>query len=131
MDLSIALENIVRLLNDVTFIPVAAGVVLVLTQLVKSVTKWEGNRASLVALAIQAAFWVVYSVLKARGMGDQFEQWTKAAETILTTLVTILFPAVLSGLGTQAVYNRLAAKQAPGFRKVKPLGYIGTPPAAA
>lgn len=116
MDISVALENIARLFNDITFIPVAAGVVLVLTQIVKSVTKWEGNRASLVALAFQALFWVVYSVLKARGMDAQFEQWTKALEIILTTLMTVLFPAVLSGLSTQAVYTRLAARQAPGFR---------------
>ena len=116
MDVSIALENIVRLLNDVTFIPVAAGVVLVLTQIVKAVTGWKDNRAALVSLFFQAAFWVVYSVLKSRGMDVQFEQWTKAAETILTTLVTILFPALLSGLGTQAVYKRLTAKQGAGFR---------------
>lgn len=122
MDLSVALENIIRLVNDVTFIPVAVGLVLVLTQIAKTAFKLQDNAAALASLIIQVVVWVVYSILKSRGMDVQFEQWSKAAETILTTLLTVMFPAVLSGLATKSVYARAAAKQVPGFRKaVKPV----------
>jgi hypothetical protein len=116
MDLSIAFERIVALLTDITFVPVAVGLVLVITQILKSVFKWEGSRAAVAALGVQVVVWVVYAILKSRGMDAQFEQWSKALEGILTALASVLFPAIVSGLATQNVYERVTEKEVPGFR---------------
>ena len=116
MDISVALENIIRLVTDITFVPFAVGFVVVVTQIIKSVFKWDGTRAALVALTVQVIVWAVYSFFKARGLDGQFEQGIKGLETILVAVSGVLLPAILSGLATQNVYNKMAAKQAPGFR---------------
>lgn len=116
MDLTVAFERIAALINDITFVPLAVGLVIVVTQILKSVFKWDGSRAALAALGVQVVVWVVYSYFKARGMDVQFEQWTKALEGILTALASVLFPAVVSSLATKSVYDRATARKAPGFR---------------
>lgn len=116
MDLQTAFENLLRLITDVSFVPFAAGLVIVVTQVIKNVFKVEGNRAALIALLVQVAVWVGYSFFKARGMDAQFEQGIKAAETIITTLLSVAFPALLSGMATQSIYDRVVAKDVPGFR---------------
>jgi hypothetical protein len=118
MDISVAFENVIRLLTDISFVPFAVGFVLVTTQIIKSIFKFEGNRAALVALGVQVLVWVVYSVFKARGLDGQFEQGIKGLETILVAISGVLLPAILSGLGSQSVYNRLTDKKVVGFRKV-------------
>lgn len=122
MDIAVAFENIVRLINDLTFVPFAVGFVVVVTQIIKSVFKWEGNRAALVALGVQVVVWVAYSFFKARGLDTQFEASLKGLETILVTLSSVLLPALLSALASQSVYRKATKQQAAGFRNtsVKP-----------
>lgn len=118
MDLSVALENILRLFTDITFIPFAVGFVVVVTQIIKNVFKVEGNRAALISIAVQTVVWIVYSFFKSRGQDAQFENVIRALESILNTLVSVLFPALLGGIATQATYNKVAEKRVPGFRAV-------------
>jgi hypothetical protein len=117
VDLNIALENIIRLFNDITVVPVAIGLVLVITQLIKvAFGVKESTTATLIALGVQAVVWIAYSVLKARGMEVEFGQWVKAAEVIITTLVSVLFPAVLATAGAHYAYGKLHAANVPGFQ---------------
>lgn len=120
MDVQTAFENLLRLVTDISFVPFAAGLVIVVTQVIKNAFQVEGNRAALIALLVQVAVWVGYSVFKARGMDAQFEQGIKAAETIITTLLSVAFPALLSGLATQSVYTKVVSKDVPGFRSGTP-----------
>lgn len=117
MDINTAFENIMRLVTDITFIPFAVGFVVVVTQIIKAFTKWEGNRAALVALVVQAVVWIGYAIAKAQGVDGQFQTWVEAAETILKTLATVLLPAILSGMAAQSVYDKATDKQVAGFRK--------------
>ncbi len=118
MDLGIALENIIRLITDITFIPFAVGFVVVVTQIIKNVLKLEGSRAAVVSVTVQVLVWAAYSFFKARGLDGQFEDGIKGLETILTTLATVLLPALLSGLASKQVYDKATQKQAAGFRTV-------------
>lgn len=117
MDLATALENILRLFTDVTFIPFAVGFVVVVTQIIKNAFKVDGNRAALVSILVQTVVWVGYSFFKARGQDAQFENVVRGLESILNTLVSVLFPALLGGIATQATYTKVAEKRVPGFRK--------------
>ncbi len=118
-----ALSNLLQFVSDATFIPYAVGLVVILTQLLKSVLKAAGQEAfvdrsgGLLALLVQAAVWVVYALFKSKGLETNFQDYTKAAETILTSLVTVIAPALLSTGAAHAVYKKYSAASVAGFRK--------------
>lgn len=117
MSPEVAFENLITLLNNISFVPFAAGLVLVLVQFGKAIFGWDGGRAVLMALVIQVVVWVAYVIAHSRGLDAQFQTTTDTATTILNALFSALFPALLSNGLTQYTYRKLTASNVPGFRK--------------
>jgi hypothetical protein len=119
MSPEIAVQRLLELVTDTTFVPFAVGLVVVLTQLLKqaiSLTKWQVSPA-LLALAVQVAVWVAYSIAKANGYELKFEQSIGAAETILTALLSVVAPGLLSLGASHLAYEKFRSSGVAGFKK--------------
>lgn len=96
------LENILRLVSDVTYIPSAAAGVIVFTSAISLVLfkvfgfALSGPRRMLLALAIQIVVWVAYVLLTRAGLQSQFNQWYETVVTFVQAILP-LFGAVAFG----------------------------------
>ena len=81
--LQAALELLIKALANVTFLPIAAGFVVVATAILK---KFVPINPAYIALALQVLAWVAWVLALHLGYGDQFEGWITALTTILTAL---------------------------------------------
>lgn len=96
------LENILRLVSDVTYIPSAAAGVIVFTSAISLVLfkvfgfSLSGPRRMLLALAIQIVVWVAYVLLTRAGLQSQFNQWYETVVTFVQAILP-LFGAVAFG----------------------------------
>lgn len=81
--LTAALDLIVRGLANLTFLPIAAGFVVVATALLKKIIPIN---PAYIALALQVTAWGVWVLALHFGYGDQFASWITALTTILTAL---------------------------------------------
>lgn len=94
--LTAALELLMKALSDVTFLPVAAGFVLVATALLKKVIPVN---PVYIALTLQVLAWVAWVLAKHYGYGDQFDGWIGALTTILTALAGLAGSTILATKG--------------------------------
>mgnify|MGYP000932359111 CR=1 FL=1 len=117
MDYAQALENIIRILFDVTYVPFLAAGVIVLTNLFKFVfdhAKVTINPA-LVALLVQVAVWVVYTIAVKQGFETQFaDVWTA-----LIGIIEAVLPLVLTLAAGHWGYEKAKAAGNPllGYHK--------------
>lgn len=96
------LENILRLVSDVTYIPSAAAGVIVFTSAFTLVLSkvfgfnLSGGQRMLIALTVQVVVWVAYVLLTRAGLQSQFNQWYETVVTFVQALLP-LFGAVAFG----------------------------------
>lgn len=111
-ELAQALERILSLFGDITFLPFAATLVVLLTGVVKRFTSVP---AGLIALAFQVAVWVGFKAVQHYGYGEGFQDWIEAATVIIQTLLPLLGGQVASGW----IYQRANKAAVPlfGFKK--------------
>lgn len=107
------LQNLLRLLSDVTFIPFAAAGVIVITNILKMLR--IPVNPTLLALAVQAVVWVAYTFARHYGVELRFEQFWDA----LITIVQAVLPLVGSIAAAHVGYERAKAAGVPL------LGYSG------
>ena len=79
------LENVLKLVGDLTFIAFAVPSVVVVTALLKRVFK--GVDANVLRLLSQVAIWVLYKVALELGYGHQFEALLPAITTVASALL--------------------------------------------
>lgn len=92
MDYAQALENIIRILFDVTYVPFLAAGVIVLTNLFKFV--FDRARVTinpaLVALAVQVIVWIIYTVAVKNGFETQFSDVWKSVIGIIEAILPLV-----------------------------------------
>ena len=111
MEYSAALENIIRILSDVTFVPFLAAGVIVLTSLFRFVFDKVGFKISpaLVALTIQIVVWVVYTFAVRGGFETQFaDVWAS-----LIGIIQAILPLVMTLAAGHWGYERAKAAGSP------------------
>jgi len=114
MDISVFLESLARLINDVSFIPWAAALVLLLTQVVKRFVPQIAPAA--VALALQVIVWVLYAIANHFGYGQNVQDIVTVVTNLVNALLPILPPMLLGAAVTKVAYDKLTATRVPGFR---------------
>ena len=111
--------KLLDLITTGTYLAQVAGLVLIVTQILKGFwtaigkTPIEGDAARWLTVLVQVIFWGVYALLQSRGLDGQFTQWAKTIEAIWN----ILFPAIVTGYAANRSYNILHANAVPGFHK--------------
>ena len=103
-----ALEMLIKTVTDITFVPAAAALVVVLTAISK---KFISLGAGYIALFWQVVAWVAWVLALHFGYADQF---TSIAAT-LTTVLTAILGLVGSSIGATAIYDRAVEKDIPGI----------------
>lgn len=86
MELAPALELIIKLLNDITFVAAAAPLVVALTAIFKRFIPTTVS-APTIAITMQVLVWVAWVLAKHFGYEEQFGTWTNAFTTILSAIV--------------------------------------------
>lgn len=97
LELAQALERILALFNDITFVAWAAPLVVMLTALAK---RFIPINAGLISLVFQAVIWIAYVILKQQGLDAQFQSWVEAAIVILQALL----PLITSMFAAKGIY---------------------------
>lgn len=116
------LSRLLALLNDASYIVWAAAGVVIITGAIKTVAglagfRIEGAGAALLALFIQVAVWLAYTVANSFGAGEAFRtQYNNVVDVIRS-----LLPLVGSIFGGHVLY------QAAAKRNVPILGYHAPP----
>lgn len=105
-ELQAALELIIKMVSDVTFIPGAAALVIALTAVLK---RFLPINAAYIALGLQVIVWVAWILLKNAGYELQFQSWIDS----LTTIVSGVVGFVLSTGAATKGYNALVRQGAP------------------
>lgn len=100
--LQAALELLIKALANVTFLPIAAGFVVVATAILK---KFVPINPAYIALALQVLAWVAWVLALHLGYGDQFEGWIAALTTILTALAGLAGSSILATKAYDASVN--------------------------
>lgn len=92
MEYTQALENIIRILFDVTYVPFLAAGVIVLTNLFKLL--FDRARVTinpaLVALTVQVAVWLIYTVAVKNGFETQFGDVWKSVIGIIEAILPLV-----------------------------------------
>lgn len=96
--LTAALELLIKAITDITFVPVAAGLVVALTGLVKRFIPTSVN-AGYIALLFQVILWVAWVLALHFGYADQFG-------TVISTFTTVVV-AVTGLVGSSALATRI------------------------
>lgn len=99
-----ALSSLLRLLNDVTYIPATAAGVIVLTSAIAIVlfklgVELSGNVRFLLALTIQVAVWIAYTLSTRAGLEVRFDQIWTALITIVQAFLPLLGSFALGHAG--------------------------------
>lgn len=105
-ELQAALELIIKMVSDVTFIPGAAALVIALTAILK---RFVPINAAYIALGLQVIVWVAWILVKNAGYELQFQGWIDS----LTTIVSGFVGFVLSTGAATKGYNALVRANAP------------------
>jgi len=105
-ELQAALELIIKMVSDVTFIPGAAALVIALTAILK---RFLPINAAYIALGLQVIVWVAWILVKNAGYELQFQSVIDS----LTTVVSGLVGLVLSTAAATKGYNALVRAEAP------------------
>lgn len=119
MDLQQAFETLVRILNDLTFLPLAAGFVLIVVALLKRVIPERFISPQGLALMVQVIVWIIYLIAKERLGVDEaaFQSYLE----ILTAVGSALLMIVSSALATQKAYTVLERNKVPVLGAPQPL----------
>lgn len=119
MEASLAkfLETIVTALGDLSFVPYAVPLVVLLVSLIKRIPGLDTLDGKLLHLAVQVVFWVLYAAVNHFGHGEQLQQWTEALTIILQTLL----PLIASMFGATWLYDKAHENNIPviGYRRTK------------
>jgi len=103
------------LLNNITFLPMAAALVVALTAFFKKLLPATIPSAS-IALVLQVIIWIAYVVAKQYQYGDQF--------TNIITMLTTVVGAVLGLVGSSAlsttIYTQSVKLGIPGLSYQRP-----------
>lgn len=105
-ELQAALELIIKMASDLTFVPAAAALVVVLTALLK---RFLPVNPAYIALALQGLVWVVWILAKQFGYEPQFSTWIDG----VTTIVSALAGFVVSTSAATKAYTVLKHQGAP------------------
>lgn len=108
MDVQPAFELLIKLLNDVTFIALAAPLVVALTAIFKRFIPTNIS-APTIAIAMQVLVWVVWVLAKHFGYEAQFGTWVEAFTTILSAVVGLTGSAFVA----QRVYTSAKKQEVP------------------
>lgn len=111
-----ALALILSAVNDITFLPAAAAIVVALTSITK---RYIPNiRSEVLALLWQVAAWVLWVVVKEVGFDmNQFDLFVTAFATILTGVVGGI---ASQAIGTPWLYNKARNLNAPMLSYERP-----------
>lgn len=108
-ELAAALLALVKLVSDLTFVPIAAPFVIAATALLKKLIPSSLFSAGTIALTVQVIVWVVYIVAKHFGYSDQFGTYINALTTILAAVGGLVASSAVSNWG----YNKLKGASVP------------------
>lgn len=118
MDISTALESIIKLLTDITFLPFAVAFVVAATAIAKKFIPESLVRPQTLAIAFQALIWVVFVVAKER-FGVTEEVFRNALDALTTILSGVAMFVVGTG-AAQGAYNKLYANDVPLVGQAQP-----------
>lgn len=107
-ELEAALTALLELVSSVTYLPLAAGFVVVATALLKKVMPKEIS-AGAIALTLQVLVWAAFVVAKQAGYEGQFTSGLQALTTILGALAGL----VGSSYVATKVYNKSVEANVP------------------
>lgn len=112
-ELETAFERIITLVNDVSFLPWAAALVLLLTQLTK---RYIPVSPAVLALGFQVVIWAVYAVANHYGFGQNVQDYVAAITRIIEAILTVAPQMLLGAAVTKVGYDKLTKRSVPGFR---------------
>lgn len=113
--LETAADRIVTLINDISFLPWSAALVLLLTQLTKRfITQ---IRPVALALVYQVVIWIVYAVANHYGFGQNVQDYVGAITKIVEAILTVAPALVASAAATEVVFRGLRRQDVPGFKQ--------------
>jgi len=113
-ELETAFERIVGLINDISFLPWASALVLLLTQLVKRFV--TSVRPVVIAMAIQVVIWIAYAVANHFGYGQNIQLSVEALTKIIEAILTIAPAMLVSAAATEVAFRGLRRQDVPMFK---------------
>ena len=102
-------EAFIKLLSNLSFLPIAAPAVIAITALLKRFIPSTMISAGMLALVVQVVVWVAWILCKHFGYAMQFESWIDGLTTILAGVAAITVSAGATAVG----YNALQRVKAP------------------
>lgn len=117
MDLNAAAEALIQLIANLTFMPIAAPLVLALVALLKRIIPASVVSAGTLALLVQALVWIAW--LLARHVFDVDDATIKTWVEMLTVIGGAVAGFAGSAVLTQAAYDRAKARDVPLLGKAR------------
>lgn len=114
-DLSTAFERFLTLINDISFLPWSAALVLLLTQVTKRFI--PQLRPVVIALFFQVVIWALYAVANHYGFGQNVQDYVGAITKILEAILTVAPPMLASAAVTEVAFQKLQRRSVPGFKQ--------------
>lgn len=95
-ELAAALQLIVKMVSDITFVPGAAALVIALTAILK---RYIPTNPGNIALVLQVIAWVAFILAKHFGYEPQFQNWMDSLTTIVTGVGGLVLSSMLATKG--------------------------------
>ena len=94
------LQNLLRLLTDVTFIPFAAAGVIVITNILKMIR--VPVNPTLLALLVQVVVWVAYTIARQHGVELRFQEFWDALINVIQAVLPLVGSIAAAHVGYES-----------------------------